>query len=519
MKNYLCCINRYDHIKLQRVTCRTDEQLGIRNDKFKNEHKTTKEYSIKVESYDISKRKDCSVQKLTFQKDKLESTSNQNYTLRAKHTNTKVNEKDTSTCQFIQEKDNKLPCQPSTKIEYDRVAKENREKEPGDGEESGTKYLQILFYYVQDAVLFKVKLPTDNIGKAESTIVKILQFSPEVFAVYQNYSDICFTYGGSAVSKIVMKAAFGPCVMVFLLLVYYIFKWTSRWNFYCLSACHLISGYLIQTLLLVFLMSYQQIVTGIFTLVQCVKAEEQSVLYVQGEIICYTWWQICIKVFILLNILPLLLIISHLPFHIKDKTISTTCFLFTCMFPIPLLIHVSFLRIYRKKHLTNTNNKTRNESENLCRESIIHILLEHYRCLTMFGIRFTWLGVHKLYRLLLVVCKTYILEPVVKLSVMSFILILVTISNGFLKPYKDIKANKTATLSYMGNICIAIINTWKTGLVAFGCKTNCSLKIIMFWYLELCKSILLIWLPLVAILTWVSISVVIKCRSKFKKAR
>ena len=381
--------------------------------------------------------------------------------------------------------------------------------------------MQILFYYVQDAVLFKVNLPTDNISKTESTIVKILQFSPEIFAVYQNYSDICFSYGGSAISKSGMKSAFGPCVMVFLLLVYFIFKWTSRWNFYCLSVCHLIPGYLIETLLLVFLMSYQQIITGVFTLVQCVKAEEQSVLYVQGDIICYTWWQICIKVFILLNILPLLLIISHLPFQIKDNTISTKCFLFSCVFPIPVLIYVFHLKIYRRKKYikSNVNYKARNDNESLCRVSILHILLEHYRCLKMFGIRFTWLGVHKLYRLLLVVCKTYILEPVMKLSVMICILILVTISNVFLQPYKDIRANKTATLSYIANICIAIINIWKTGLVTFDCKTNCSFKTTILWYLQVYEGILLIWLPLLAIAIWVSISIFIKCRSKLKKAR
>ena len=180
-------------------------------------------------------------------------------------------------------------------------------------------------------------------------------------------------------------------------------------------------------------------------------------------------------------------------------------------------MYVLYLWISKRKHVTkrdiksNANHKTNPENESLYEDSISHMLL------TIFGISFTWLGVHKLYRLMLVVCKTYIMEPIVKLSVMSCILILITILNVFLRPYKDCKANKTATLSFMANIWIAMINIWKTGLVTFDCKTNCSLKTTMLWYFQLWENILLIWLPLVAITTRMLISIVSKCRSKFKR--
>ena len=518
-KKYFNCMKTYDHSKLQRIPSRQGEELGRRNYKCKNKNKIEKVYGIEINLH----RKDITLQRNTGDQVSKHAT---------KHTSAKADDHNKGKCGFIQWKGSKQQRESSADTELEPGAKlsnedqiisdDNGAKESGD---IGTKYLQILFYYVQDAVLFKVKLPTDNVSKTESFIVKILQFSPEVFAVYTNYSDICFTYGGSAVSKISMKSVFGPCVMLFLLLVYLIFKLASKWNSCCLSFCHFVHSYLIQTFLLVFLISYQQIITGAFTLVQCVSVEEKSVLYVQGDIICYTLWQICIKVFILLNIFPLLLILSHLPFHIKDKTISTKCFILSCVCPVPVLMYVLYLWISKRKHVTksyiksNANDKTNPENESLYEDSISHMLLEHYRCLTMFGIRFTWLGVHKLYRLMLVVCKTYILEPIVKLTVMSCILMLITILNVFLKPYKDCKANKTATLSYMANICIAMINIWKTGLVTFDCKTNCSLRTTMLWYFQLCESILLIWLPLVAITTWMLISTVSKCRSKFKKTR
>ena len=38
--------------------------------------------------------------------------------------------------------------------------------------------------------------------------------------------------------------------------------------------------------------------------------------------------------------------------------------------------------------------------EGTCQEEIVESLLKYYKCLSVFGIRFTWLGVHKIYRVI-----------------------------------------------------------------------------------------------------------------------
>ena len=145
---------------------------------------------------------------------------------------------------------------------------------------SGMKYLQILFYYVQDAVLFNVQLPRYKSGKTESFIVKILQFSPEALAVYKDFSDVCFTYVATVVSKTVLKSFFGFCVMFFLLTLYIILKWFSKCIIPGLSLYNYMNRILIQTVLFVFLISYQQIIRGAFTLIQCFEVNEYKFLYV-----------------------------------------------------------------------------------------------------------------------------------------------------------------------------------------------------------------------------------------------
>ncbi len=99
---------------------------------------------------------------------------------------------------------------------------------------------------------------------------------------------------------------------------------------------------------------------------------------------------------------------------------------------------------------------------------------------------------------------------------MTGVLVTITLGNMFLKPYKDSRANITATLSYTANLCIAIINISKSGLATFDCKTNCSLKETILWYFALSEKILLIYLPVSAIALWMLIEGFQKCHSKSK---
>ena len=149
-------------------------------------------------------------------------------------------------------------------------------------------------------------------------------------------------------------------------------------------------------------------------------------------------------------------------------------------------------------------------------EAILDTLLKHYKCLQVRGIRFTWLGIHQAYRVILVVCNTYITEPLPKLWAMTTALMLTAVANTFMKPYQDEKANKTAILSYAANLCIAMINIGKIFLATFSCKRNCSVVDTLLWYFSLCEKILLIYLPLVAFVVWVIYVGIQKSRSKDK---
>ena len=86
----------------------------------------------------------------------------------------------------------------------------------------------------------------------------------------------------------------------------------------------------------------------------------------------------------------------------------------------------------KKQEIKLPEDFVENGTKDVCfyDEIIVECLVKHYKCLSMFGIRFTWLGVHKIYRVILVACKTFITEPVTRLYVMSMLVMTMTAANG-----------------------------------------------------------------------------------------
>ena len=450
-----------------------------------------------------------------------------------------------------------------------------------DSQDTGTKYIQILFYYVQDAALFRVHIPDDD-DADEGFLAKVIQFSPDLIASFlTKASNTCFGFDYPAVTKILFKTLFGPSVMMVLFLIYLLHKLLSNHFKKFLEMWNSLKYLLVQAFLLAVLFSFQKMIIGVFSLLQCVTVEDKRVLYIQGNIVCYTWWQQVAKVFLFINILPLLVVFAVIPYYVKCSTISINQFICSCICPIATSLYILVSRLLKHlktgadyevsesyngppnhelsfidedscskdgekesldkhvqdielkeqcteadenksidKHVQNIeltdqctaadlmSDKKENTfknvigSSNSCVDAIVQTLLNHYKVLSVCGLKFTWLGIHQLYRVVLVACNTYITEPLNRLWLMTFLLIFVTVINTVIKPYKNNTANLTAFLSYIANILIAIVNVFKTGLATFGCHTNCSLKTMLLWYLKTCENILLIYLPFSVLGCW-----------------
>ena len=402
--------------------------------------------------------------------------------------------------------------------------------------------------------------------------------------VYKEITETWFAYTPTPVSKVLSHIFFGYYCIIIVLLLHLLVNITSRFVRKSTSFWSKVRSRLVQAFFLALLFCYQKLLIAAFRIVKCVEIKDEKILRIQGDVFCYNWWQQLTIVYISCFLIPVFLVLSNFPYHVKDRAISVSFFILACIFPVPFLLYFILKKMREENFIKkmfsqnvqiaeknqfsdesesvkeeqkssssthfpytgpgsveiafideDLNNEEQNESvlsnngthrvsscsvstniesvfsdneENKkvnytdSEEVIMAILLDHYKELNMFGLKFTWLCIHKLYRLILVACSTFITEPIYKLITMTSVLLLVAILNPLIKPYSDKKANLTATFSYGANLLLAMLNLLKAVFKSFGVRSNFSLLTKVLWYFDLVENILLTYIPLVFVFVW-----------------
>ena len=222
---------------------------------------------------------------------------------------------------------------------------------PDNKSDDSTKYIQILFFYIQDAMLFKINIPSQTYQN-KGTIEKILSFSPTILTLaYSKVIHTCFSYAKTPMLKILFEMLFGLYFIVIIWLVYLILKIVSKFLKKTSNIWTKLKSCLMRALLLGMLFSYQNLIIGAFTLVRCVNVANIMVLHIQGNIQCYNWWQYLVVGYIILFIIPVFLAVSHFPYYIKDKHMSVKTFIVSFIFPTPVLLYYVVIELRRKINL------------------------------------------------------------------------------------------------------------------------------------------------------------------------
>ena len=226
----------------------------------------------------------------------------------------------------------------------------DKNKVPDNKSDDSTKYIQILFFYIQDAVLFKINIPGQNYQE-KGTIEKILSFSPKILTLtYSKVIHTCFSYAETPVSKILFEMFFGLYLIFIIWLLYLILKLTSKFLKKTSNIWAKFKSCLLRAFLLGILFTYQNLVMGAFTLVRCVDIANIKVLHIEGDVQCYNWWQYLVMCYIIFFIIPVFLALSHFPHYIKDKYMSVKTFILSCLFPAPVIMYYVIKELRRKIH-------------------------------------------------------------------------------------------------------------------------------------------------------------------------
>ena len=143
----------------------------------------------------------------------------------------------------------------------------------------------------------------------------------------------------------------------------------------------------------------------------------------------------------------------------------------------------------------------------------LDIVFEPYRRLLLGGIFINWLGIHKLYRVMLVILSTYLVEYLPRLSAITGLVVVMSCLTVLFRPFKDKRANQAAIFSNTFSICIAIVNIVKSALL--NTELN-SLSRNVLEYFHILERVLLEWLPQIFVTIWLVYALLRAILSKTK---
>ena len=295
---------------------------------------------------------------------------------------------------------------------------------------SGIFTLIVSFYQIKQLMNVDVQYKNSTDFSFVTFIADCLNL--EMVAV--TYSSYCAMSNLDAVSKAFIKSYLLTATLIMAALINYFitrvlhFFSSKLGRISSLKASERLGVCFIRILML----SYKNMASATLILLNCVEVSGVRVLFIQGDMKCYQWWQMVLAVFFFTWILffPLSLKVSYNMF-MKDE-ISFLRFMLCLMVPFAVVVNYRLNRNVVSVDL----QKSRNTYE--VKEILREIFEESYRIKTAdSGEKTVFYETWRLYqRVLLSVAATFCTDPLVRITVMTPIVLLIAIFYLVYRPFK-----------------------------------------------------------------------------------
>ncbi|KAK2142873.1 hypothetical protein LSH36_902g01012 [Paralvinella palmiformis] len=401
--------------------------------------------------------------------------------------------------------------------------------------DTGASFLIILFYYFQDAQLLQVKTvfaSTENQSQAmvKEILAGLFKFRVEVF---QFMDKFCFLSGLTPTFKLLYKVTLVPYVLLQFGVMYLIYKWCCRRRLVVdvpSEECQqkedegepnsgpppkTFSSRLATGFVLSLLFTYQMLATTSLTLLNCVPVGDISVLYIEGTIVCYQFWQYGVMAYTASCIVPFCLALLIGPGLVKDGLISLSQFFIACILPLPFLIYWFIIRLRLKGKRPKNKPDLLSESQ-----AVIQILQGPFKdAESKFFGPICGAGILIGRRLLLVLLFTFVNDKLIRMLCMMLICFMILLHHVHVLPYKDTRCNLAGTVSAAALVFVGAINLVRAGFEAAEYIPLGPNAVLMTVFEEL-ENALMLWFPAAVmsiVLIALSIKVPLFLASKFMK--
>lgn len=330
----------------------------------------------------------------------------------------------------------------------------------GDCDHSDSGYIKITFYFYQVAEILMDGSTEGLLEKVPFAYLVMSAFSFQVRTV--NDSIGCPFAGLTAVTKEFLLSATVLVTMVDVLLIYCVHFFV---NIVRRKEKPKLSHY-VAVLVEVLLLGYERLAETSLKLMHCVSIGSKKWLFIDGNVQCFQWWQYILLAYIVVFLMPFILVLYCGSWKLYKSTISGYEFLAACIFPLPFILYWSLRGILKRKGSDSTI--VREDSKD-----VLEVLHGPFRPPggTDRGTLY-WESVLIGRRFVLLACRTFIENVMLRMVCMTFACFLMTLHHILTNPYRDPLTNKAETLSLSALTMIAAVNLPRATILSFGFDTG-----------------------------------------------
>ena len=334
-----------------------------------------------------------------------------------------------------------------------------------------TALFKIIIYFYQADILYKVyntEVKPHNSFRIMNEIISTI-FNLRIDGTFYQELLWCPFRNITPIHKVIFKMIFVFYLMSLLLLAYISAviwrlckKATNRPN----SIAHRLMPCFLRLLLI----SYPAITSGLFSLLSCIKLKiSEKVLFIDGSVQCYQWWQYVVIVITIIWVVCLPIAIYASSWLLQKGKMKSKMFLFFLTFPLASILYWAYIRFhdYKKARIeirddmihADTRIDQGNTSERKLLKNILEVIDGPFReTKTASDKKLSWESVLIGRKLMLIFVKTFIMNTFIKLLVMLLFTVLFVVHHATMQPFSNPILNHVETCSLVMLTVICALN-------------------------------------------------------------
>ena len=314
-------------------------------------------------------------------------------------------------------------------------------------EEPEYGYMRIVFYFYQVAELLLTESLENTLANVPYISTLVAAFNFQVHVLDENLG--CPFAGLTAVTKelFLSSLVFAAIAQVFIV--------------YCLHrSLNLVMGkgrpsftHYVAVAVEILLLGYERLTETSLKLMQCVPIGSKWRLNIDGNIVCWQWWQYGLLAYTVIFVVPFVGVLYWGSGLLYAKTITWKEFVGACIVPLPFLVR------WLLKSVCSRQNRRKAQVRHECSDEISEILHGPFRPPrendngTLY-----WESVLIGSRLVLLTFRAFIPNSMICFVCLSVACILMLVHHLVMKPFRHPTADKLGALSLITLACIAVIN-------------------------------------------------------------